>query len=579
MSRATTTQRSATTQRAATAGGERLTVVVVILLLGVAALLWRALDLHVLDSEFLQDQADARHLRDVPIPAHRGMITDRHGEPLAISTPVASVWAHPGKLMTARDRWPQLATALEMDLERLVAIVTTRQEREFVYLRRHLDPDQARQVVALELPGVALQHEYRRYYPAAEVAAHLIGFTNIDDVGIEGLELAYDSELRGSPGVKRVLRDRPGRIIADVASVKEPRPGRDLTLSLDRRVQYLAYRELKAAVTRNGAEGGSAVLLDVASGEVLAMVNQPAFNPNSRNDRSGGSFRNRAVTDLFEPGSTVKPFTIAAALTSGRYQPNSRIDTSPGWYSMSGYTIRDHRDYGTIDLGTVLQKSSNVGVSRIAHQLPAELLWQRFYDFGFGRIADSGFPGEESGRMKDFHDWYPVEQATLSYGYGLSTTLLQLARAYAVLAADGERRPIHFLRHDQRGSGEPVLSAEVATAVREMLVKVTTSGGTGTKAQVHGYRIAGKTGTVRQLVDGGYTGEAYTSLFVGMAPATRPRLVMAVRIDNPQAGEYYGGSVAAPIFARVMDGALRLLDIKPDDLPPSQLAHVGEGQG
>jgi len=547
---------------------QRLLFVKGVLLVGVAALVWRMGDLNLNQREFLQGQGDARYLRTVAIPAHRGMISDRNGEPLAISTPVESVWANPQELAQAREVWPKLARLLELSVDDLEQLLARRMDREFVYLRRHVNPELADKVMALGIPGVALQPETRRYYPMGEVAAHVVGFTNIDDAGQEGIELMMDERLRGTPGSKRVLKDRLGRIVENVESISEPRAGDDLQLSLDRRVQYLAYRELKAAVQRHHAKAGSAVVLDVATGEVLAMVNQPAYNPNNRSDLSSARFRNRAVTDVFEPGSTMKPFTISAALESGRFRPSTPINTSPGMLRLGGFTIRDSHDYGRIDVSTVIQKSSNVGASRIALALEPSRLWDMLSRFGFGYDTGSGFPGEAAGMLNAYQDWGEVRRATISYGYGLSVTPLQLARAYAILAADGLQRPLSFFKLDRDNlpAGRQVLEPNVAREVRAMLERVVQTGGTGTRAAVAGYRVAGKTGTVRKASSGGYNEEHYLSVFAGMAPASRPRLAMVVVVDHPDDGEYYGGVISAPVFSRVMEGALRLLDVAPDDL-------------
>lgn len=532
------------------------------------ALTWRAVDLQIVDREFLQGQGDARHLRVVSTPAHRGMITDRHGEPLAISTPVESVWAVPEELMQAQAQWPQLARMLSLSLDTLNRRVLRQKDREFVYLRRHITPELAQKVMAMNIPGVSLQREFRRYYPAGEVTGHLIGFTNIDDKGQEGIELLYEPYLKATAGSKRVIKDRLGRIVENVESISEAQPGTDIRLSIDRRIQYLAYRELKSAVKRHKAESASAVVLDATSGEVLAMVNQPAFNPNNRSDLISRRYRNRAVTDLFEPGSTVKPFTIAAALESGRFRPSTMIDTSPGVFRLAGFTIRDVRDFGKIDVSTVIQKSSNVGASRIALSLEPKRLWGILSQVGFGLDTGSGFPGEAGGWLSDYRDWGEIHRVTHSYGYGLSVTPLQLASAYSVLAGDGRLRPVTFLAMDEEEvpAGREVISAESARQVREMMQRVTEPGGTAVSASVSGYHVAGKTGTVRKAEQGGYSESRYHSLFAGMAPATRPRLVMVVKIDEPDSGEYYGGTVAAPVFSRVMEGALRLLDVAPDDL-------------
>lgn len=532
-----------------------------------SVLVWRALDLQVLHRDFLQGQADARHLRVVSIPAIRGTITDRNGEPLAMSTPIDSVWANPQELISAREYLPRLAKVLELDRRVLERLVEERADREFVYLKRHVSPEQAAQAMALQAPGVALQREYKRFYPAGEVVAHVVGFTNVDDVGQEGLELAFDDWLQGKPGAKRVLKDGKGRIIQDVESIREPRPGRDLALSIDRRVQYLAYRELKSAVLENRARGGSAVILDVQTGEVLAMVSQPSYNPNNRKDLNGSQYRNRAVTDVFEPGSAVKPFAVAIGLESGRYRPDTLIETTPGQYRLGRFTIKDIRNYGLIDVATVISKSSNVGSAKIALSLPAERLWDIYRRIGFGAGTGSGFPGEAAGLLRHYRQWREIDHATLSFGYGLSVTPLQLARAYAVLAGDGSRRPVSFLQLEEPPAGEPVVAPAIVAQLRSMLEAAVATGGTAAQAQVAGYRVAGKTGTVRKSGVGGYEENKYRSVFVGMVPASRPRLVMAIMIDEPRGEEYYGGLVAAPVFSKVMSGALRLLNIPPDDLP------------
>ncbi|MEO6697126.1 MAG: penicillin-binding transpeptidase domain-containing protein, partial [Gammaproteobacteria bacterium] len=430
----------------------------------------------------------------------------------------------------------------------------------------------AGQIMALKLPGVALQREYRRYYPSGEVTAHVVGFTGLEDSGQEGLELAYDSWLQGTPGSKRVMRDRLGHIVQDVEQLSAPQPGRDLQLSLDRRIQYLAYRELKSAVLEHRALSGSAVLLDVQTGEVVAMVNVPAYNPNNPNEVQGARLRNRALTDVFEPGSTIKPFTVAAALETGQYRPDTLIDTAPGTFKVGHKLIRDMHDYGRIDVSTVIQKSSNVGASKIALSIPPERLWRMFSSVGLGTFSNSGFPGEASGLLSSPKRWGEIERATLSFGYGLSVTALQLAQAYTALANGGELRPVSLVRVDKPLPGKRVMQAETAAAVRAMMERVTADGGTGTQARIPGYRVAGKTGTVHKIGANGYEADRYLSLFAGMAPTSHPRLVMAVVINEPQGDEYYGGLVAAPVFAKVMTGALRLLDVTPDDLPSLKIA-------
>ncbi len=551
--------------------------VVGVLLAGMTALAARSVHLQVLDREFLREEGDARHLRVVKMSAHRGMITDRNGEPLAISTPVDSVWANPGELMSARERLPELARLLGVPADDLWQTIASRADREFVYLRRHINPDLGRRVLALELPGVALQREYRRFYPLGEVAAHLIGFTNVDDHGQEGLELAWDAWLSGEPGLKRVVRDRLGRIVKDVEQIRPVRPGHDLRLSIDSRLQYLAYRELKKAVERHRARAGSIVLLDPHSGEVLAMVNQPSYNPNNRKGLKVEALRNRAVTDVFEPGSTVKPFVVAAALESGRVPRGLRIDTSPGYYRVSGHLIRDDRNNGRLDLAHILIRSSNVGASKLAMRLPSDVLWQGLSRVGFGQATGSGFPGERSGLLNPPQRWRKLDKATLAFGYGLSVTALQLAQAYSVLAADGVLHPAHFVP-GQEVRPRRVMRAATARSVRAMLRGVISDEGTARRAAVPGYSVAGKTGTVHKAVAGGYAEDRYVAIFAGMAPADDPRLVAVVVIDEPQ-GDYYGGKVAAPVFSRVMQAALRVLNVAPDAPAGLQAGRVSSREG
>jgi cell division protein FtsI (penicillin-binding protein 3) len=540
-----------------------------LMLSGFVLLAGRSAQLQLVDHEFLQGQADARHLRVVEVPAHRGMMTDRNGEPLAISTPVQSVWANPKELVAAPADLRRVARLLDLKPEQLQRLLGQRKSREFVYLRRHLSPDLADQVMALGIPGLYLQQEYRRYYPAGEVAAHLVGFSNVDDQGQEGLELAFDDWLSGEPGAKRVVKDGRRHIIENVENIRSARPGKSLALSIDRRIQYLAYRELKAAVRQHGALSGSMVVLDNRTGEVLAMVNQPAFNPNNRKRLKANRMRNRALTDVFEPGSTMKPFVVAAALESGDYYPASTINTSPGLVQVGVHTIRDKNDYGLLDLGAVLRKSSNVGASKIALALEPEDFWAGLSDSGFGVVTASGFPGEASGYLADFHRWRDIERATLAYGYGLSVTGMQLAQAYGVLANDGYRVPVTLLKRaaDSEPERQAVFSPVVARAVRSMMESVVSAEGTAPLAAVNGYRVAGKTGTAHKSEAGGYAEKRYLSVFAGMAPASDPRLVAVVVINEPSNGEYYGGKVAAPVFSSVMAGALRLLNIPPDDAP------------
>ena len=549
---------------------KRRIILLLLLVVVVALLMWRVVYLQVYNKDFLQDQGTARHLRTVSIPAHRGVIMDRHGDALAISTPVSSIWVNPKKLVDQRQSLPKLAKLLSLDLESLEQMIAARMNRKFVYLKRHVNPDLAAKVLNLDIEGVFSQREYRRYYPAGEVVSHVIGFTNIDDKGQEGIELAYEDWLKGTSGKKRVIKDRLGRVIEDVENIESSRAGKDLSLSIDRRIQYLAYRELKTAIKSNKARSGSAVMLDVETGEVLAIVNQPSYNPNNRSKSRGSKYRNRAVTDVFEPGSTIKPFTIATALESKKYTPATRINTSPGRMKVGRNTIRDHKDYGEIDVTGVITKSSNVGASKIALSMDAEKIWSMFSRIGFGSVTSSGFPGESSGLMSHYSKWHDIERATLSFGYGLSVTPLQLAHAYSILASGGISRPVSFIKADTEVTGEKVLPRKVARQVRQMMQTVVSREGTGLLADVHGYKIAGKTGTIHKSTAGGYANNRYIAVFAGMAPASDPRLVLVVMINDPSGEQYYGGQVAAPVFSKVMSGALRLMDIAPDNLPVLQ---------
>jgi cell division protein FtsI (penicillin-binding protein 3) len=535
-----------------------------------SSLIARAVHLQVFNRDFLNRQADSRHLRTEKITAHRGAITDRNGEPLAISTPVDSVWANPKELAAAVDSVPRLADALGLDSELLMRRITRSMDKDYLYLRRHLSPDHAERVLALELPGVNVQREYRRFYPAGEVTGHLVGFTNIDDDGQEGLELAFNHWLGGESGAKRVLKDRLGRSIENVESIRPPHPGKDLRSSIDLRVQYLAYRALKASVQRHRANSGSIVVLDVKSGEVLAVVNQPTYNPNDRAQYTAERYRNRAITDIFEPGSTIKPLVIAAALESGQYEPGSLIDTAPGYLMVGPKRIEDPRNLGRVSLTTVLSRSSNVGATKIAMSLEPDTLWRTMTKFGLGSLTSSGFPGESAGLLTHYNHWQEISQATIAYGYGLSVTPLQLAHAYAALGNDGYMLPVSLVAADQaneRKEGTQVLDADIAQAIRQMMVEVVRPGGTGAKASVTGYRIAGKTGTAWKFAAGGYSEDKYLSVFAGLAPASDPRLAAVVIIDEPHGDLYYGSDVAAPVFAEVMTEALRLLAVPPDALP------------
>jgi cell division protein FtsI (penicillin-binding protein 3) len=533
------------------------------LLLWFAALALRALYLQGLHNDFLQQKGESRYSRVLELAATRGPIVDRYNEPLAISTPVESVAASPADVEITPEQLKRLARLLDADAGELrKKLADTR--REFVYLKRQLPPDEAARVVALGLPGVFLQREHRRYYPAGEVTAHLIGLTDVDGRGREALELAFEQQLAGRAGSRRVIRDRLGHIVEDMESIRPPQNGRPLALSIDAKIQYLAYRELKSAVAAHRARAGSIVVLDVATGEVLAMANAPSFNPNNRGRYDPQRARNRAVTDLFEPGSTLKPFTAAAALESGTVRPESVIQTAPGSLAIGNRVIHDAHPQGALTVAQVIQKSSNIGAAKMALELKPEALWSLFHRIGFGAPPHSGFPGEVPGRLRAASSWRPIEQATMSYGHGISVSLLQLARAYLVFATDGELRDVTLLRREATAGTTRVLAARTARAVRGMLELAALPGGTAPRAQVIGYRVAGKTGTARKIEGRGYASDRHVASFVGFAPVSAPRLVVAVMIDEPSAVEHTGGAVAAPVFSAVMADALRALGVPPD---------------
>ena len=543
----------------------RAYVLIGLLVCSAGGLVYRAVNLTLVDHTFLAKEGDARFSRVVQIAAHRGTITDRYGEPLAVSTPVDSIWVNPKELALAPDQIPRLANALKLDRQELARRVTTNLDRDFLYLARHREPNEAEQIKALGIPGVYLSREYRRYYPSGEVIGHVLGFTNIDDAGQEGLELAFDHWLAGQNGAKRVIQDRYGHIVQNVDSIRPARPGRDLVLSIDLRIQYLAYRELKAAIRDQRATAGSVVVLDVTTGEVLAMVNQPAYNPNDRDHLTPAMYRNRAATDMFEPGSSIKPFFVAAGIVSGKYDERSIIDTSPGFIKVGAKTFEDEHDLGAVNIATVLAKSSNVGMAHIALSLPPELIWNTLTHFGFGQVTTSGFPGESAGLLPQYAQWRPIGIATMSHGYGLSVTPLQLGHAYATLGARGIARPISFLRVDAPPAGQRVLDEHACLELTSMLESVVaTEGATGWRAAIPGYRVAGKTGTAQEAVAGGYSTDRYFAVFGGVAPATNPRLAALVVIDDPSAGVHQGGQVSAPLFSAIMGGALRLLAVAPD---------------
>jgi cell division protein FtsI (penicillin-binding protein 3) len=521
-------------------------------------------NLQLVDHGFLAKEGDARFSRVLQIVAHRGTITDRYGEPLAVSTPVDSIWVNPAELAPATDQIPRLAKALGLDRQELARRITSNLDREFLYLARHRQPAEAAQIKALGIPGVYTSREYRRYYPAGEVTGHLLGFTNVDDAGQEGLELAFDHWLAGEDGAKRVIQDRYGRIVQNVESIRPARPGKDLVLSMDLRIQYLAYRELKAAIRDQRARAGSIVVIDVDSGEILAMVNQPAYNPNDRDQLQAATYRNRAATDIFEPGSSIKPFFVAAGLASGKYDNHSIIDTSPGFIKVGARVFDDEHNFGAINIATVLAKSSNVGMAHLALSLPPQEIWETLTHLGFGQVTTSGYPGESAGLLPGYSQWRPIGIAVMSHGYGLSVTPLQLAHGYATIGGFGLVRPVSFLRVEGSPQGERVLDEHVGRELVTMLESVVAAEGTGKLAAIPGYRVSGKTGTAFKAESGGYSTDRYMAVFGGVAPTTAPRLAAVVVIDEPSAGQHMGGQVAAPVFSRVVGGALRLLAVAPD---------------
>ncbi|WP_278349094.1 peptidoglycan D,D-transpeptidase FtsI family protein [Stutzerimonas kunmingensis] len=562
----------------------RFRIVLALLALLVGAIVWRIVDLQVMDQGFLKGQGDARSVRHIPIPAHRGLITDRNGEPLAVSTPVTTLWGNPKELQAAKSRWSDLAKALGQDAAALSERLRSQASREFIYLVRGLTPEQGQEVLDLKIPGVYAQEEFRRFYPAGEVAAHVVGFTDIDDRGREGMELAYDEWLAGVPGKRQVLKDRRGRLIKDVQVVKNAKAGKAMALSIDLRLQYLAHSELRNVVQEYGAKAASLVMVDVKTGEILAMANQPTYNPNNRRNLQPAAMRNRAMIDVFEPGSTVKPFSIAAALGTGKYQPDSVVNTLPGWMRIGRYTIRDVSRGGMLTLTGILMKSSNVGISKIALDIGAEPVYAVMQQAGFGQDTGLGFPGERVGNLPNHRKWRDAETASLAYGYGLSVTAVQLAHAYAVLGNQGSNVPLSLLRLDRTQDGVQVIDKEISGIVLQMLrAVVEEEGGGGARAKVPGYHVGGKSGTAKKISGtGGYTKDAYRSFFAGVAPLSNPRIAAVIVVDEPSKGQYYGGLVAAPVFGKVMARALRLMNVAPDNLPPPaelQTAEAAKGKG
>jgi cell division protein FtsI (penicillin-binding protein 3) len=540
-----------------------------------AVLLGRSLYLQWVENDFLQEKGAARFSRELELPAHRGRIVDRSGDPLAISTPVKSLWAFPDRFGGTPAELAALARVLDTTPRKLAARLAA--DPDYVVLARQIAPETAARAIALGIKGLHDANEYRRYYPAGEVTAHIIGFSGDKDIGQEGIELAQQDWLGGRVGSRRVIINRRGDVVEDVAAIRAPQAGRDLALSIDSRLQYLAFRELKSAVEKQKAKAGGLVVIDARSGEILALANLPTYNPNARVRAAREQMRNRALTDVFEPGSTMKPFAIATALEAGKVRPDTLIRTEGGVLTIGGRTIHDAHPAGPLTVEQVIQKSSNVGAAKIALALPPETLWRMFSDAGFGTPPRTGFPGEVSGRLRPAKSWRPIEQATMSYGHGLSVNLVQLARGYTIFASDGELKPVTLFRTDGPVAGRPVVSAATARAVRRMLELAARPGGTAPKAQVPGYRVAGKTGTARKLEGGSYTTK-YIASFVGFAPVSDPRLVVAVMIDEPSAGAYYGGDVAGPVFASVVGQALRLLGV-PTDAPLDNVILSPEGSG
>ena len=530
------------------------------------SLVGRAAYVQLINHDFYQRQGDARFLREIPIPTSRGMITDRNGEPVAVSSPVESVWGNPQELLKTPDRLPELAQALGVPLDHLTNRLSQKADKEFLYLKRRINPDEAQKILAHKIPGVFSQREFRRFYPQGPAMAHVLGFTNIDDRGQEGLELAFDEWLSGTPGVQKVIRDNRGRIVENVDLIRSAQPGKDLTLSIDRRIQYLAHRELRNALLEHQASSGSIVIMDVTTGEVLAMVNLPTYNPNAIDRVKPDARRNRALTDMIEPGSTMKPLTVSTALKAGVVTPSTLVNTNPGYMALnSRYTIRDvPRNNGVLTVTGVITKSSNIGSIKIAEKLPNDYFYESIHSFGYGQKPGSGFPGESAGILAKPERWNGLQKATMSYGYGLSVTPLQIARAYSALGNGGRLVTPTFVK-GQRSEAPQVLDPAIAREVVGMMETVVTQGG-AKRAGVLGYRVAGKTGTARIASGGGYAKGRYASFFAGLVPASNPRFAAVVVINDSQEGGYFGGLVAAPVFHDVMEGALRLMDVPPDDI-------------
>lgn len=543
-----------------------------------AGLAARAVYLQGMNDRFLQAKGEARYSRVLEVPATRGRIVDRNGELLAVSTPVRSVRIVPSAFEPGGADLAKLAKLVDLPLRELKRRASET-DRDMVLLNPWVPPEAAEQVAAMKIPGILLDRAYRRYYPGGEVMAHVLGFTNVDDVGQEGIELAFQETLAGKPGSRRVIRDRRGQIIDDAQALRSARDGRDVTLALDSRIQNLAHRALRETVAAHKAKGGGVVVIDSLTGEILALANLPAYNPNNRAKYVADQARNRALTDAFEPGSTLKPFTVALALEQGKIGIDTVIQTAPGSLTIGPNTIRDAKAAGPLTVTQVIQKSSNVGTAKIAlGYLAPQEMWTLFDHLGFGRAPKLGFPGETSGRVRPYKTWKPIEQATMSYGHGISLSLVHLARAYTLFTRDGNVVPLSLVKLDTPPAGEQIVSAKTARHLRDMMELAVSPAGTAPRAQVVGYRVGGKTGTAHKLEPaGGYARDRYISSFVGFAPASKPRLIVAVMIDEPSNGQYYGGAVAAPAFASVMGGALRMLAVPYDaPLQPITLPPAGE---
>ncbi len=551
----------------------RSRVVMLLIALAFLALAARAVWLQTVSDDFLQKQGESRYARTIELPASRGRVLDRNGVVLAVSLPAPAIWASPEELKATPEQLAKLAKLLEMP-ERELRRRLADEDKTFVYLKRQVEAPVAEQVAALKIPGVHQLLEYKRYYPEGEALAHVVGFTNVEDTGQEGIELAHDRTLAGAIGSRRVIRDRLGRTIEDVGSIREPRNGRDLQLSIDTKIQYHVHAALRDAVSAHKAKAGAAVVLDARTGEVLALANLPTYDPNQRRQLSGAQLRNRVITDTFEPGSTMKPFTTALALELGKVGPKTVIDTAPGRLKIGSATIGDAHPHGALTVEEVLQKSSNVGTVKMAMTMSPQRMWDMFTGVGFGQAPQLGFPGAVAGRVRPYRNWKPIEQATMSYGHGISVSLVQLARAYTAFSGDGEVMPLSLIRTEEQAHGVRVFSPKTAAAIRQMLEMAAGPGGTAPKAQVAGYRVAGKTGTAYKQEHGRYV-RKYIASFVGFAPVSDPRLIVAVMIDEPSAGQHYGGQVAAPLFSRIVGEALRTLRVAPDAPSTNQVIPAG----